>query len=64
MQDSRNFASTTCATLTLQDGVDIKTISGMPAHYSAGFPLDTYAHVTASAQKGAADTMGNVLATC
>ena len=42
-------------------GVDIKTVSGMLGHYSAGFTLDTYAHVTTAAQKEAADTMGNVL---
>ena len=31
-------------------------------HFSAGFTLDTYAHVTTAAQKEAASTMGNVLA--
>ena len=30
-------------------------------HFSAGFTLDTYAHVTTSAQKEAANTMGGVL---
>lgn len=52
----------TFATLALQNGVDIKTVSGMMGHFSAGFTLDTYAHVTTSAQKEAARTMGNVLA--
>ncbi len=52
----------TFATLALQNGVDIKTVSGMLGHFSAGFTLDTYAHVTTSAQKEAAATMGNVLA--
>ena len=52
----------TFATLALQNGVDIKTVSGMLGHFSAGFTLDTYAHVTTSAQKEAARTMGNVLA--
>ena len=52
----------TFATLALQNGVDIKTVSGMLGHFSAGFTLDTYAHVTTSAQKEAATTMGNVLA--
>lgn len=51
----------TFATLALQNGVDIKTVSGMLGHYSAGFTLDTYAHVTTAAQKEAAQTMGNVL---
>lgn len=34
----------------------------MLGHYSAGFTLDTYAHVTTQAQRQAADTMGTVLA--
>ena len=51
----------TFATIALQNGVDIKTISGMLGHYSAGFTLDTYAHVTTAAQKEAANTLGNVL---
>ena len=33
----------------------------MLGHYSAGFTLDTYAHVTTIAQWQAADVMGNVL---
>ena len=41
--------------------LDIKTVSGMLGHYSAGFTLDTYAHVTTAAQRQAADVMGNVL---
>ena len=41
--------------------LDIKTVSGMLGHYSAGFTLDTYAHVTTIAQRQAADVMGNVL---
>ena len=52
----------TFATLALQNGVDIKTVSGMLGHFSAGFTLDTYAHVTTAAQKEAAKTMGKVLA--
>ena len=51
----------TFATLAIQNGVDIKTVSGMLGHYSAGFTLDTYAHVTTAAQREAAKTMGNVL---
>ena len=51
----------TFATLALQNGVDIKTVSGMLGHFSAGFTLDTYAHVTTSAKREAANTMGNVL---
>ena len=51
----------TFATLALQNGVDIKTVSGMLGHFSAGFTLDTYAHVTSAAQKAAANTMGKLL---
>lgn len=52
----------TFATLALQNGVDIKTVSGMLGHFSAGFTLDTYAHVTTAAQKEAARTMESILA--
>ena len=51
----------TFATLALQTGVDVKTVSGMLGHYSAGFTLDTYAHVTTSAQRRAAEAMEHVL---
>ena len=51
----------TFSTLALQNGVDIKTVSGMLGHYSAGFTLDTYDHVTTAAQKEAARTMDNLL---
>jgi len=51
----------TFATVALQNGVDIKTVSGMLGHYSAGFTLDTYAHVTTAAQREAAKTMGSIL---
>lgn len=46
----------------LQNGVDVKTASTMLGHYySAGFTLDTYAHVTTDAQLKAAQTMGSIL---
>ena len=51
----------TFATLALQNGVDVKTVSGMLGHYSAGFTPDTYAHVTTSAQRQAAKAMEHVL---
>ena len=50
------------ATLALQNGVDVKTVSGMLGHHSAGFTLDTYAHVTTAAQRHAANTISSVLA--
>ena len=36
-------------------------VISMLGHYSAGFTLDTYAHVTTDAQLKAAQTMGNIL---
>ena len=51
----------TFAPLALQNGVDIKTISGMLGHFSVGFTLHTYAPVTTAAQKEAARTMEKVL---
>ena len=51
----------TFATLALQNGVDVKTVSDMLGHFSAGFTLDTYAHVTTSAKREAAKTMGSIL---
>ena len=52
----------TFATVALQNGVDVKTVSGMLGHYSAGFTLDTYAHVTGDMRKEAADRMGSFIA--
>ena len=51
----------TFATLALQNGVDVKTVSGMLGHFSAWFTLDTYAHVTTASQRQAAKTMGGIL---
>ena len=51
----------TFSVLALQNGVDVKTLSAMLSHYSAGFTLDTYAHVTSSIQKQAANAVGNFL---
>ena len=52
----------TFSVLALQNGVDIKTLSAMLGHYSAGFTLDTYAHVTTAMQKDAAQKMGSFMA--
>ena len=46
----------------MQNGVNIKTVSGMLGHYSAGFTLDMYTYVTTLAQNKAAETMGGLLA--
>lgn len=51
----------TFATLALQNGVDIKTLSNILGHYSAGFTLDTYTHVTIKMQQEAAEKMGNFM---
>ena len=51
----------TFATIALQNGVDIKMVRGRLGHFSAGFTLNTYAHITTAAQKEAAPTMGNIL---
>ena len=51
----------TFATLALQNGVDIKAVSGMLGHFSAGFTLNTYTHATAQMKQDAADTIGGVI---
>ncbi len=52
----------TFATLALQNGVDVKTVSSMLGHYDAGFTLRTYAHVTRQMQQKAAEKMGSFMA--
>ena len=47
--------------MALQNGVDVKTVSSMLGHYSAGFTLDTYAHATEGMKRSAADTIGSVI---
>lgn len=51
----------TFATLSLKNGVDVKTLSGALGHYSAGFTLSTYTHATAEMKRDAADTIGSVI---
>ena len=51
----------TFATVALQNGVDIKTLSGMLGHYSSGFTLDTYTHVTRKMQEEAAEGNDSLL---
>lgn len=48
-------------TLSLKNGVDVKTLSGALGHYSAGFTLNTYTHATAQMKQDAADTIGAVI---
>ena len=52
----------TFATLAIQNGVDAKTVSNILGHYSAGFTLDTYTHVTSEMQKDAAQKVGSFMA--
>ena len=51
----------TFATMALQNSVDIKTVSSMLGHYSAGFTLNTYTHATAQMKQDAADAIGGVI---
>ncbi len=51
----------TFSVLALQNGVGIKTLSTMLGHYSAGFTLDTYVHVTIAMQTKAANTVSSFL---
>lgn len=51
----------TFATTALQNGVDIRTVSGMLGHFDAGFTLRTYTHATNRMQEQAAATMGSVM---
>jgi len=51
----------TFAMLALQNGVDVKTLSGMLGHYSAAFTLDVYGHVSAQMQADAAQKMGEFI---
>ena len=51
----------TFATMALSIGVDVKTLSSMLGHYSAGFTLDTYTHITNDMQRGAAEKIGGFM---
>lgn len=51
----------TFATMALQNGVDVKTLSGLLGHYSAGFTLDTYGHITPAMKQDAAEKVGSFL---
>ena len=49
------------ATLSFEQGMDIKTVSHMLGHTDAGFTMNTYMHVTDSMQENVANTMGNLI---
>ena len=49
------------ATLSLEQGMDIKTVSHMLGHTDAGFTMNTYMHVTDTMQQTVAAAMGNLI---
>ena len=51
----------TFATVALQNGVDVKTVSNMLGHYDAGFTLRIYTHATRQMQESAAEKMGSFM---
>lgn len=51
----------TFATLAIQNGVDIKTLSETLGHYSSSFTLDVYTHVTTKMQQEAAEKVGQYM---
>ena len=50
------------ATLSLEEGMDVKTVSHMLGHTDAGLTMNTYMHVTDKMQQQVADTMGKLIA--
>ena len=56
-----HFLGHTFATLALNNGVDVKTVSSMRGHYSAGFTLDAYMHVTSEMQRSATEKMSSFM---
>lgn len=51
----------TFATMALQNGIDVKTVSSMLGHYDARFTLSVYAHATNRMQEEAAEKMGSFM---
>lgn len=51
----------TFATLALQNGAGIKTVSSMLGHYDAGFTLRTCTHSARQAQDDAAEKTGSFI---
>ena len=47
--------------MAISSGVDVKTLSSMLGHFSAGFTLDTYTHITNDMQRGAAEKIGGFM---
>ena len=53
----------TNASLLIAGGADVATVAGLLGHYSAGFTLDTYTHITNDMQRGAAEKIGGFMET-
>ncbi len=49
------------ATLALENGMDVKTLSAMLGHVSAATTLDTYTHITNDMQRDAAEKIGGFM---
>jgi hypothetical protein len=54
----------TFATMSLQEGVSIKTTQKNLGHHKAAFTLDVYSSVTSRMKKEATDKIGSLLASC
>lgn len=54
----------TFATLSLQEGVNIRTIQETLGHHKAAFTLDVYSSVTDKMKKEATSKIGNLIASC
>ena len=51
----------TFATLSLQNGTDIKTVSESLGHATTAFTMDRYGHVSQAMLKNGADRMQNLI---
>ena len=47
--------------VVFKSGVDVRTLSEMLGHFSAGFTLGTYVHSTPGMKQSAADAIGNTI---
>ncbi len=52
------------ATLSLQEGADLKSIQEALGHHSASFTLDVYGHVTKKMKRDAEEKIGKLLTAC
>lgn len=49
------------STMALYNSVDVKTLFSMLGHFSVGFTLDTYTHITNDIERGAAEKIGDFM---